>query len=787
MGKSLYLFILAVVLVVVITSNTHVVVVESAPISCQRDSLLTGQQNQDVDWWLIIKLSMGDLYLYYDSDMHEHQFMQGKFLRSRYSAFGQALKTIEDDAIDYIGFNNDFGHQSQVKNNPFGEYNHEKGMIAWDLEQAIYIQHSIPKFPNGGGYFKQNKVDKFFTIDTQPDYPDDEDSLEFLRFSLLGWPRAIDGGGYYTMFPSNIMGSRTCTSTGPGTIYQSKLPKIGKMLQNFGFPDSVSKPQPQDTANVLKSASYAQHIFCMSLDAQNYIMPNKWNDMPKDMMFVTKTGIPQPYFSYKLLKDVQRDGVYKKVMNHRGDATKKIYALAKYQGTKKNLWADSLFMADESCDPGNDDLEVNQPCIPTWVEDIPPLTLTAYNLGKAFDPARFKFPKFTTTFVQGQSSQLFAWGAGYGEEADHSKIGILEDENHPNYKIWNVCFSGSNLQQTKGSVLICLKKDSLVEAFKNLQVNAPDAQRSLVTGDIWGERITGQVQNWLAKRSWDPEGDFAKYFQDHSAELVCKAIKNPLVKDPDSFEPKMFASQPLNVQILYTTIIEHYLFTRLKNPTNTPLTTLEAFLTELGLVKPEMPVPVPLQTRKQPPIPIIHRANANAAIVNNNKPAAVKRLASQTTNNRKVEEEGPPKKRFKTEEKRAVIEGIMDEMDDFTEGIKSIQKMVDFGLEQADDDDPDLIWIKPYFVEKNLQIQKLCDAFYQAKKLQLEELASKTNLYDCDDDVEIPIETDTTPDDGQDPPKPQDTIMVEEKSDPIIQLVGPTSKKDINDRCNQSK
>ncbi|EGG25019.1 hypothetical protein DFA_03265 [Cavenderia fasciculata] len=57
----------------------------------------------DVDWWLIIKLSMGDyLYLYYDSDMHEHQFMQGKFLRSRYSAFGQALKTIEDDAIDYI-------------------------------------------------------------------------------------------------------------------------------------------------------------------------------------------------------------------------------------------------------------------------------------------------------------------------------------------------------------------------------------------------------------------------------------------------------------------------------------------------------------------------------------------------------------------------------------------------------------------------------------------------------------------------------------------------------------
>ncbi|EGG18722.1 hypothetical protein DFA_04218 [Cavenderia fasciculata] len=734
---------------------------------------------------------MGDLYLYYDSDMHEHQFMQGKFLRSRYSAFGQVLKTIEDDANDYIGFNNDFGHENLARNNPFGEYNHEKGMIAWDNTQGIYIQHSIPKFPNGGGYLK--KVDKFYTIDPKPDYPDDEDSLEFLRFSLLGWPWANDGGGYYTTFASNIMGDRTCANTNSGT-YPYKLPKIGQMLKNFGFPDGVPHPQPQDTANVLKSASYAQHIFCMSLDGTNFqdimalfqdLMPNKYSPMPDNMLFVTKTGDLQTNFAYKQLKDVVRDGVYKKVMHQRGDDTKKIYALAKYQGNK-NLWTDSLFMADESCDPGNDDLEVNQPCIPTWVEDIPPLTLTAYNLGKAFDPARFKFPKFTTTFVQGQSSQLFAWGAGYGEEADHSKIGILEDENHPNYKIWNVCFSGSNLQQKKGSVLICLKKDSLVEAFKNLQLNAPDTQVSPGSGTVWAENIRMQSRSWTAKRSWDPEGDFAKYFKSHSAQLVCDAIRNTKVANPESFKPEMFAGQPKDVQILYTTIIEHYLFTRQSNPTNAPITTLEDFYTGLNLIRPVTNVPPPMQARKQPPLPTTHRPSA----VTTTQPAVKKRLVSdmeaQTTsavNNRK-EEEGPPKKRMRSEEKRAALQGIIDDIDIFTYEIKSIQKLVNFGLEQADDEGVD-DWIKPYILEKNQEIKKLCDTFYQAKKLQMEELEANTILYDCD--VELPIETDTTNADGQDPPKPQDTPMEEEKSDPIIQLVGQTSKKDINDRCNQSK
>ncbi|GAM19531.1 hypothetical protein SAMD00019534_027060 [Acytostelium subglobosum LB1] len=184
-------------------------------------------------WW--------DIYLYFDSSMTEPGFKTGLFLRSEYSALGQALNSMNQDYTSFIGYNNehtttaaptmaptktqsrfyDKNLGSSIPYPPKGDYSrikgaHEKGMVAWDDRgRGLWLQHTLPNFPNIAaiGQSPWNAKDhKFNVVRGKLDYP--LDSVDFLRFSYLGWnpsnvfpwnianPIAKDGNTHKTMIKS---------------------------------------------------------------------------------------------------------------------------------------------------------------------------------------------------------------------------------------------------------------------------------------------------------------------------------------------------------------------------------------------------------------------------------------------------------------------------------------------------------------------------------------------------------------------------------------------------------
>ncbi|EFA78183.1 hypothetical protein PPL_08833 [Heterostelium album PN500] len=441
---------------------------------CQRDSLLTNDQ-QSVDFWVTIKLpGFMDLYLYHDSLMDSPMFLvrlkidlflvQGRFLRSKFSGFGMTLDQInEDESSDFLAYNNNFNKKwsFQTISGPDDKYwsmTHEKGMISWGKNDGFWLQHSLPKFPNLKGNKNENgfvKIDHFDLIEDVPDYL--VDTLEFLEFAYKGLPPNH-------IFDSNLRSKSGSPCPNLDIFKKEKMSLLSDILKEFQLRPSWDYKTVDLNylfMDIPRADSFAQHIVCVSLSS------------------IQKVDQMIEYLSY-LNPDIDRGTVASR------SGSKRFKKIDKIVATTQTIQATDNFKFHLSVQPFTHQIGSiwnnlfkeeckTQPCLPFPEKgkssDLTISTWTTADAQFGFQKQLVKLAKFKTTYEVLTKTQEFKWGAGYGSEMDHSKLAYLPPGEK--YKDWNVCFGGENMYCSKsacyGSLLFCFKSDNLAGAFRSIE------------------------------------------------------------------------------------------------------------------------------------------------------------------------------------------------------------------------------------------------------------------------------------------------------------------------------
>eukprot|EP01132_Coremiostelium_polycephalum_P002197 gene2197-2708_t len=176
-----------------------------------KDRLVFGNgigAEKSVDWWFIYKVKgFSDVYLYFDSEM-TGDFIQGNFLRSKYSALGGTFEqfSLPNGGNQWLSYN-DHAHfvtkTSGGSNKFYQKGAHEKGFIGWENSGAtgVFIQHSLPRFP----IFTKDKTTKKtilnppVDIDLKFNTDAERERMERL-FPFFGWNNMFFGRNLMTSY-----------------------------------------------------------------------------------------------------------------------------------------------------------------------------------------------------------------------------------------------------------------------------------------------------------------------------------------------------------------------------------------------------------------------------------------------------------------------------------------------------------------------------------------------------------------------------------------------------------
>eukprot|EP01133_Synstelium_polycarpum_P011642 gene11642-13594_t len=393
-------------------------------LQCRQD----GDDNNDVAWWLIIKLpKFQDFYIYYDSNM---------------DAFGKALADLDSDAcVNYVAYNDHFREGSTDFYT--ASYVHDKGIIGWGPEddvggtqEGIWLQHTFPNFPIPSAPQRPSPATPF----NPPDVPDYQRGEE-LRFAFDGWPN---------MFPPSI-------NNHLGTAFAGGVKKNGQQISQAiatylqGHP-GLGNPRPNtnEQVNPISFGRPAQHILCVSLntDALNtakIILGDLAQAPSTDYIVKDPTSDPR---IFQRSHATNKLGGAKMAITM---STTRFYLMryANVDNGPQSIW-DSIFT--QECDRAN---HAHQPCIPTGVQTQQKMSISTwvsypFTEKKLKDehipnPAYFNLARFSVTFAAPTGTQVdtVIWGLGADIFSDHSKIGYISNPDDTN--LWHTCFNAPNL------------------------------------------------------------------------------------------------------------------------------------------------------------------------------------------------------------------------------------------------------------------------------------------------------------------------------------------------------
>ncbi|EGG22024.1 hypothetical protein DFA_01913 [Cavenderia fasciculata] len=251
--NSIVLILLTVIIIVQVILISHVNVVDG--IKCIKDKRIFAdtededEDNQEVDWWLILKIrGTTDAYLYFDSEMNDNDFKTGYFLRSSRSALGATLFDVSSVNHNYIAFND---QPAETMGDSFKIFTHEKGLIIWDKDKGdnagdgVYIMHTMPQFPNT--YFSPDgTVSHQYWQD--PYGEDERISDDFAKaFPFMGWRDPF--------FHNNVMSSHELYGRCYAGYHKTEAQQKASDKYNYGESQSVS----EDTSESEDSADTWRH------------------------------------------------------------------------------------------------------------------------------------------------------------------------------------------------------------------------------------------------------------------------------------------------------------------------------------------------------------------------------------------------------------------------------------------------------------------------------------------------------------------------------------------------
>lgn len=103
-----------------------------------------------VSRWAIFKFPTGSNYAYWDSSVSNIAVQSDSLNSTAEGALAATMVQLWDDkSIGYAFYNDEIPNSSVAYNFSVG---HSKGVWMWDAEMstAVFLQHSVPKFPTGG-------------------------------------------------------------------------------------------------------------------------------------------------------------------------------------------------------------------------------------------------------------------------------------------------------------------------------------------------------------------------------------------------------------------------------------------------------------------------------------------------------------------------------------------------------------------------------------------------------------------------------------------------------------
>jgi len=385
---------------------------------------------------------------------------------------------------------------------------HEKGFIGWEqssdkdgnpIAKGVFIQHSLPKFPNtkkDGIEFKIVQPHTWPTIGNEMIIP------------YLGW----GPNGFFTpnllsrIIDRDYKGNDHVEKNEDGDYPTKEEANDGEFLKLEGRSYvNIINNKGINIRGTIFSNRYkpAQHIFCASLDGQNNIkdllelLGNLGEEGIKTNAFDKKIGDAIKelkatnvgrfnglafsdsrksddggQFTIEELKNL--DGLdKKKLTTYEASIISKTIETSnqKYfmrvpssKNNKNDIWK-SLVLSKEN--PRLEKEEMKNMRISTWV--------TASTSVNRWDISILENKNifFQANVKLNQKKESVTWKSNTNKE--HSKIGFKLIEKVGS--LWNVCFSGGNLylddrkDPIKSSLLMCFKNDPLNTALKGLMVD----------------------------------------------------------------------------------------------------------------------------------------------------------------------------------------------------------------------------------------------------------------------------------------------------------------------------
>ncbi|KAF2071008.1 hypothetical protein CYY_007668 [Polysphondylium violaceum] len=489
---------------------------------CRRDVLLTGD-DKEVDWWFITKVrGFGDTYLYFDSKMTSNTFLEGHYLRSKYSALGATLFPFTGDRVDdkknFVSFvDYATSHNAKRSFSKFYEMGaHQKGIFGWtEISRTnwkgFYIDHSMPYFPQ---LFRQGTTFMNPPINFDPRSISNLKNLKVgiknkigLYFSYYGWKNPFF---YRNLMPMDCSGcvKKFLLDNGQEKEVYTYHDKTVRIINKKKGVDAILKAtnnlagtqieiddvNPFSVVYTLKLKP-SQHIFCLSIDTKV-----KFKDFMDHYKYVSDQGIVsnvhrvsdlslpdiKAYVSLYDENDSCQDKDIAKI-----DRSKQAQYITKKIAFVGDITAETMINVNQDPKARGKDvwygliengkatpkkepyLDTDQTVyISTWsLEDK-----NAWWRSNGMNKIVLE-PTFTAKVYDSE----IKWKSNC--QNDHSKIAFTGEKGH---KTWNVCIGGGNLYTTakqkditaiKSSIVLCLKLDGLHQALTATKTGTWDGSK----------------------------------------------------------------------------------------------------------------------------------------------------------------------------------------------------------------------------------------------------------------------------------------------------------------------